>query len=235
MRREVAGPPKSGHLFLSAEAPALLKIQRQLGPTCGSASRLETEAERELYGARAADLIERAEAAVDAAGAEAARERLRAQAEEAAAEVAHGVAEVRVVEDVENLGTQLQARVFGERELPPHREVELRQAEAAQGVAPERALPTRDDPERRGVEAPPARRPRVFEVDGDAADEVGPPRLDEVADEDAGRLEHVDGRGGARAEDGVERPAAQERAAARARGRARQVVRDRGAQRVAHV
>src|ERR1044071_6414986 len=196
----------------------------------GSDLASESEPQRELDGAGAADLKGRAQAAVDAARAEAARERLHALPEEAVGQVAHGVAEVRVVEDVENFGAHLQPRRLAEGELAAHCEVELREPEAAQGVAPERALPADDRTKRSGVEPASARGLRVCDVDGHAFEEVGPERFDEVAGEDAGRPDDVDGRGRARAEDGVERPAAQEGPGRSLLLRARKVVAERAAQ-----
>src|SRR5215207_5293598 len=89
----------------------------------GSDPSLKAEPQRELDGARAADLVERAQAAVDAARPEAARERLHAPPEQAGVQVAHGVAEVRVVEDVEELRAHLQPRRLAQRELAAHGEV----------------------------------------------------------------------------------------------------------------
>ncbi len=70
---------------------------------------LELELEGELDGAGAADLVEGVEAAIRAAGTETARQRLRRMAKERAGQHIVGVAEVRVVEDVEKLGTETKA------------------------------------------------------------------------------------------------------------------------------
>ena len=64
------------------------------------------ELEGELDGARAADLVEGVEVTIWAAGAQAARQRLRRAAEQWAVQGIVGVAEVRVVEDVEELGSK---------------------------------------------------------------------------------------------------------------------------------
>ena len=58
----------------------------------------ELKLERELDRARAAELVQRVEAAVCAAGAKAARQRLCREAEQGAGQVIVGKAEVRVVE-----------------------------------------------------------------------------------------------------------------------------------------
>ena len=66
----------------------------------------ELEFEGELEGAGAADLVKGVEAAICAAGAQAARQRLRRATEQGAVQGVVGVAEVRVVEDVEELGSK---------------------------------------------------------------------------------------------------------------------------------
>ncbi len=65
---------------------------------------LELEFEGELDGAGAADLVERVEAAIGAGGAQAAGERLGRVAEQGAGQGVVGIAEIRMVEDVEELG-----------------------------------------------------------------------------------------------------------------------------------
>jgi len=67
---------------------------------------LKLEFEGELDGAGAPDLVEGVEAAIWAAGAQAARQRLRRVAKQGAVQSVVGVAEVRVVEDVEELGSK---------------------------------------------------------------------------------------------------------------------------------
>src|SRR5690242_19809017 len=61
----------------------------------------ELKLERQLDRARSADLVERVETAILATGPEAARQGLRRAAEQRAGQVAVGISEVRVVQDVE--------------------------------------------------------------------------------------------------------------------------------------
>ena len=63
----------------------------------------ELQLEGELDGAGASDLVEGVEPAIGAAGAKAARERLRCVAEQRTGQHVVGIAEVRVVENVEEL------------------------------------------------------------------------------------------------------------------------------------
>jgi hypothetical protein len=63
----------------------------------------------ELDGAGAADLVKGVEASICAAGAQAARRRLRRATQQVAVQGVVGVAEVRVVEDVEELGSKTKA------------------------------------------------------------------------------------------------------------------------------
>jgi hypothetical protein len=85
-------------------------------------SRFKTEASSELDGAWAADLVEGVEAAGLSAGVEVVVEHLRGLAELGRGHGVDRVAEVRVVEDVE----ELQAKFFGVAKL------------AAQGDGPQR-------------------------------------------------------------------------------------------------
>ena len=62
--------------------------------------------------ARAADLIERVEAAACAAGAETARERLRRTAEEGVGQNVVGRAEVGVIEDVEEVRPEVEIQLL---------------------------------------------------------------------------------------------------------------------------
>jgi hypothetical protein len=68
-----------------------------------------------LDGAGAADLVKGVEAAICAAGAPAARQRLRRATEQGAVQDVVGVAEVRVVEDVEELGSKTKPTPFSPR------------------------------------------------------------------------------------------------------------------------
>ena len=103
---------------------------------------LELELEGELDGAGAADLVKGVEAAIRPAGAQAVRQRLCRVAEEGIRKRADGTAEVRVVEDVEELGPETQAQLLGQVKLPLHGKVGLPSSKAAEDVASEIALGT---------------------------------------------------------------------------------------------
>ena len=79
---------------------------------------LELELEGELDRAGAADLVQGVETAIGAAGAETARQRLRRVTEERIGQVIVGIAEVGMVEDVEELGSEAEPQSFGEGKLP---------------------------------------------------------------------------------------------------------------------
>jgi len=100
----------------------------------------ELEFEGELDGTGAADLVQGIEAAVGAAGAEAAGKRLRRLAEQRAGQGVVGAAEVRVVEDVEELGPETQPQFLGDVKLPLERKICLPGPETPQYIAPEIAL-----------------------------------------------------------------------------------------------
>jgi hypothetical protein len=99
----------------------------------GQFSNLEFEGE--LDGAGAADLVEGVKAAVRAAGTEAARQRLRGVPEERIGQVVVGIAEVGVVEDVEELGSETQAQLLRQRKAPLKSYIRLRGSESTQDVA----------------------------------------------------------------------------------------------------
>ena len=101
---------------------------------------LELELEGELDGTGAADLVEGVEAAIGAAGAEAAGQRLRRVSKQGAGQAVVGIAEVRVVEDIEELGTEAQAQVLRQRKAPLKGHIRLRGSESTQDVAAEIAL-----------------------------------------------------------------------------------------------
>ena len=103
---------------------------------------LELELEGELDGAGAADLVEGVEAAIGAAGAQAARQRLRRAAEEGAGQHVVGIAEVWVVENVEELGPEAKRQPLGESELALQGHIGLPGSETAQHIAAEIALLT---------------------------------------------------------------------------------------------
>src|SRR5262245_41228250 len=100
----------------------------------------ELQLHRELDRARPADLVEGVEPAVGAAGPEAAGQGLRRAAEQPIAQVADRRAEVRVVEDVEELGSEQERCVVAEPEAPLQRNVDLRGPETPQHIAAEIAL-----------------------------------------------------------------------------------------------
>jgi hypothetical protein len=100
----------------------------------------ELELEGELDGAGAADLVEGVETAVGAAGAEAARQSLRRVTEERIGQVVVGITEVRMIKDVEELGTETEPYPFGEMKLPLDGNIGLRGTETAKDIAPEITL-----------------------------------------------------------------------------------------------
>ena len=73
-------------------------------------SKLELEGELDRAGA--ADLVERAEAAIGATGAQTACKRLRRVAEEGVRQVVIGIAEIWMVKDVEELGSKTKPTPF---------------------------------------------------------------------------------------------------------------------------
>src|SRR5258707_9864997 len=83
----------------------------------------ELQLQGQLDRARAADLIERIEAAVGSAGAEAAGKRLRRLAEEWVSQGVVWRAEVRVVEEVEELAAETQPYLLRKVKLPMERDV----------------------------------------------------------------------------------------------------------------
>ena len=104
---------------------------------------LELELEGELDGAGAADLVEGVEAAIGAAGAQAAGQCLRRMAEERIGQVIVGRAEVGVVEDVEELGSETKTYFLAEVKLALQRYIGLCGSEASKNVAPKISLLSR--------------------------------------------------------------------------------------------
>jgi hypothetical protein len=100
----------------------------------------ELHLQRQLDRTGTADLVEGIEAAVGAAGAEAAGKRLRRLAEQRAGQGVVGAAEVRVVEDVEELRPETQLQFLGDVKLPLQRKICLPGPETPQHIAPEIAL-----------------------------------------------------------------------------------------------
>ena len=94
-----------------------------------------------MHRTRAADLIQRIEAAVRAARAEAVRQRLGRVAELRTRQVANGWAEVWVVEDVEELASEAELHSVGEMKLTLEGDVRLRGCEAAQHIPRLRDFP----------------------------------------------------------------------------------------------
>src|SRR5215469_4948363 len=102
--------------------------------------RSELELEGELDRARTADLVERIEAAALAAAAQRVVEHLGRPPELRRAEVVDRDAEVRVIEDVEEISSRLKRKSFGESKLATQCKVPLRCAESTQSIASKIAL-----------------------------------------------------------------------------------------------
>src|SRR5262245_18200754 len=100
----------------------------------------ELKLERRLDRARSADLIDRVETAARPAGPQTVRQRLCRAAEQRAGQAVVGIAEVGVVEDVEELASETKSHLLGDVKDPLHPDIRLRRAEAAQDVASERTL-----------------------------------------------------------------------------------------------
>ena len=114
---------------------------------------LELKFQGQLDRARAADLVQRAEAAIRTAGAEAARQCFRRVAEQGAGQAVVGAAEVRMIKNVEELRAETKAYVFRDMKLTLHRNIRLRGSETAQDIAPEiPLLPSGRRSERRTIE-----------------------------------------------------------------------------------
>ena len=96
--------------------------------------------EGELDGAGASDLVERIETAVRPAGAKAARERLCGLAEEGTCKCADRIAEVGMIEEVEEFRAETKPDLLGEVKLPLQAEIYLGSPETAQHVASEITL-----------------------------------------------------------------------------------------------
>src|ERR1700674_4391560 len=78
----------------------------------------ELKLQRQLDRARPANLVERVKPAIRATGPQAVRQRLRRAAEQGAGQAVGGGAEVRVVQDVEELGSETKPHLFGDAKLP---------------------------------------------------------------------------------------------------------------------
>ena len=88
----------------------------------------------------AADLVERVEAAALAAAAEVVVQHLRSLPELRRAQAVDWAAEVRVIQDVEEIASELQRNPFCKAELAAQGDISLRGTEAAEGIASEIAL-----------------------------------------------------------------------------------------------
>src|SRR6266481_5309247 len=104
-----------------------------------SSSKLKLE--RKLNRTRAPDLVQRIKAAVLAAAAEVVVQHLCGLAELGCAEVIDRVAEVRVIQNVEDIASRLQRKTFCKAKLPTQRQVPLRRTESTQGIASQIPLP----------------------------------------------------------------------------------------------
>ena len=101
---------------------------------------LENQLQGQLRRARAADLIQRIEAASLAAASQRGSQHLGRLAEERRTHVVGRRAEVGVVEDVEKIRARLKRKPLPEFELPPQRQIDLRRAESGQGIASQISL-----------------------------------------------------------------------------------------------
>jgi hypothetical protein len=97
---------------------------------------------RQLDRARSTDLIEGIQPAIGAAGPQAVRERLRRDAEQWTAQDIVRAAEIWMVEDVEELGSETKRYCFGDAKLPMQRNIRLPGSETAQDIASEIPLPS---------------------------------------------------------------------------------------------
>ena len=77
---------------------------------------------------------------MSAAGPQAVRERLRRTAEQGAGQDAIRIAEVGVVQDVEELGSETKPHLLGDAELPLHANIHLRSIKTPQRIASEITL-----------------------------------------------------------------------------------------------
>src|SRR5262249_42762825 len=87
-----------------------------------------------------ANLVQRVETAIGAAGAKKVCQGLRRAAEQGAGQAVGGATEVGVVKDVEELGPEAKAGAFGDAKHPLHPDIRLRRVEPAQHIAAEVAL-----------------------------------------------------------------------------------------------
>src|SRR5580692_4173525 len=103
-------------------------------------ARSEQELQGQLHRARSANLIQRIETAILAAGSKRCSQHLRRLPELWRTHVVDGRTEVGVVEDVEQIRSCLKRKPLAQFELPTHRIIDLRSVESAQGVASQISL-----------------------------------------------------------------------------------------------
>jgi len=101
---------------------------------------LKLKFEGQLHGAGAADLVERVEAAIGTAGAQAVCQRLRRVAEQGAGQTVDRIPEVRVIENVEELSSEPQPHFFSQLKLALQAEIGLHGIETTRHVAAKIAL-----------------------------------------------------------------------------------------------
>ncbi len=101
---------------------------------------LELHFRRELDRARAADLVQRIQAAVLTATSEVVVQHLRRLSELGRAQIVDRATEVRVVKKVEEIASELKVKFLSESELAAQGHIPLSGAERAQGIASQIAL-----------------------------------------------------------------------------------------------
>jgi hypothetical protein len=108
--------------------------------SCATLQVSKYELERQLNRARSTHLVKGIEAEVCAAGAEAVRWRFRGAAEQRAGQHVGRVAEVRVVQDVEELGPEAKPDSLGDAEDALQPDIALKCAETSQHIASQISL-----------------------------------------------------------------------------------------------
>src|SRR5215831_19543011 len=101
---------------------------------------LELEPHRELNRARAADLVERAQAAALSSSSKRAVQHLRSLSELGGTEVVDRTAKIRMVQNVEHVHPSLEREAACQAELTAQRHIPLGRAESPERVASEIAL-----------------------------------------------------------------------------------------------
>src|SRR5260370_15644116 len=104
-------------------------------------SRQILEPQGKLNRGRTANLVKRIEAASDSSRPQTTSQRLRGLSEEGVRDISEcWIAEVGVVEDIEEFGAKLETRPFREMKLSNNRKVRLPRAETAEHIAPKVTL-----------------------------------------------------------------------------------------------